>query len=83
MGTHCRLHRRPAPWCAGWPSTSAHTVVLGVLTEAGHARLVLTEADAVFVSRAREAVPRLVAEVERLQALLDKRGDDDVVGDSA
>jgi hypothetical protein len=52
-------------------SDTARRVVLGVVTEAGTTRLVLAEADAVFVVRAREAIPRLLEEVGRLRLLSD------------
>ena len=50
-------------------SITARQTVLGTVTEDGVMRLVLSRADAVFVARAREAVPRLLAEVERLRSL--------------
>jgi hypothetical protein len=52
-------------------SATARRLVLGIVTEAGNTRLVLAEADAVFVVRAREAVPRLLEEVERLRLRCD------------
>ena len=48
-------------------SATAQQVVLDLTIEAGEPRLVLSEEDACFITRARDAVPQLVAEVERLQ----------------
>ncbi|MBI3970384.1 MAG: hypothetical protein HY332_03765 [Chloroflexi bacterium] len=63
---HRVARRRDTP-LAPISSTTARQVVLDVVTVAGATRLVLSEADALFITRARDAVPQLVAEVERLQ----------------
>lgn len=51
-------------------SVTARRAVVDASMQEGEPRLVLLEDDAIFISRAREAVPALVAEVERLQAAL-------------
>lgn len=68
-----RVARRRATPLAPITSSTCQRVVLDVTTDAPHAtdagetRLVLSEADAQFIARAREAVPRLITEIERLQ----------------
>jgi hypothetical protein len=64
---HRVARRRDTP-LAPISSSACHRVVVDVAVHGGESRLILSEADARFITQARDAVPRLIAEVERLQA---------------
>jgi hypothetical protein len=63
-----RVARDPDHPLSPMSSGTARCAVLDARIEDGTARLVLSVADAAFISRARDAVPALLAEVERLRA---------------
>lgn len=69
----------PGPWSNPWKDDNTNAIIGGdgdhvidIYEDGSLTALMIEERNAAFITHAREDIPRLVAEVERLQALVDE-----------